>query len=229
MYWQENDHEPEVAIADDVVDVLFSLQCRSLPVDHAYALSRALVGAVPWLADEPLAAIHTIHVAGSQNGWERPAPGGDQQLLLSRRTKLQIRVPKERIADLKSALEQITVDVSGTPMKIGTGKERPLSQQTTLFARYVVAVTDRDEDAFLRWAANELARLGVGIRKALCGKTTLLALPTGPIAARSLMLADLRPEESMLLQRHGLGPHRDMGCGIFIPHKGIEAIGKTSG
>ena len=32
------------------------------------------------------------------------------------------------------------------------------------------------------------------------------------------------PAEPVRLQQHGLGPHRAMGCGIFIPHKGIDAV-----
>jgi hypothetical protein len=38
------------------------------------------------------------------------------------------------------------------------------------------------------------------------------------------MVADLAPDESVLLQRRGLGPLRHMGCGIFIPHKGIDSV-----
>ena len=47
------------------------------------------------------------------------------------------------------------------------------------------------------------------------------------VMTRSLMLAELQPEESIRLQEDGLGPLRHMGCGIFIPHKGIEAVKKT--
>jgi CRISPR/Cas system CSM-associated protein Csm4 (group 5 of RAMP superfamily) len=43
------------------------------------------------------------------------------------------------------------------------------------------------------------------------------------------MLASLTPDESLRLQQHGLGPHRTMGCGIFIPHKGIDAVKKPGG
>jgi hypothetical protein len=35
------------------------------------------------------------------------------------------------------------------------------------------------------------------------------------------MLAGLRLEQSLALQRHGLGDERKLGCGLFIPHKGI--------
>jgi hypothetical protein len=41
------------------------------------------------------------------------------------------------------------------------------------------------------------------------------------------MLADLTAEESVRLQEQGLGPLRQMGCGIFIPHKGIDAVKKA--
>ncbi len=233
MFWQDDDDATEPNGADDVVDVLFALQCRALPVDHAYALSRALLEAVPWLATAE-AAIHTIHVAGSQNGWERPSHSVDEELLLSRRTKLSIRVPEERVADLKHALEGHTYRIGDSKLSVGTGKPRRLSKETTLFARYVSAPADLDpagldEDAFLRWAAETLkAQLDVRVRKALCGKQTDLSTPDGPIATRSLLLADLKPEESLRLQQQGLGPHRLMGCGIFIPHKGIDAVHKPS-
>jgi len=38
------------------------------------------------------------------------------------------------------------------------------------------------------------------------------------------MLAELSLEESVRLQQRGLGSHRSMGCGIFLPHKGISAV-----
>lgn len=235
MFWQETPEETAVAIPDDVVDVLFTLQCRSLPVDHAWALSQALLRLAPWLEDTPRCAVQTIHVAGSQNGWERPAADSGQHLLLSRRTRLAIRVPRARLAALKTALEGQAVEVAGCPLHIGTGKERLLSREKTLFARYVLAAAsdpgagapageDRGEEVFLQWAAGALAAMGIRIRKALCGKTTALHTPQGPIPTRSLLLANLSPEESLRLQREGLGPYRAMGCGVFIPHKGIEAV-----
>lgn len=228
MFWQETDQEAPPQLPDDIVDVLFSLQCKSLPVDHAHALSLALREAVPWLADEPRAAVHTIHVAGSQNGWERPANDGEQRLLPSRRTKLEIRVPRERLVDLKSALEGRTIEVADAAMTIGTSKERRLSPESTLFARYVVAAENEGEDAFLQRIAAELAPRGIKVRKALCGKAQSLATPAGPLLTRSLMLAGLTPDESIELQRNGIGDHKSMGCGIFLPHKGIEAVGKAA-
>ena len=38
------------------------------------------------------------------------------------------------------------------------------------------------------------------------------------------MLHDLKLEQSALLQQVGLGEHRKLGCGIFVPHKSIAAV-----
>lgn len=227
MYWNQEVSPETPTIPDDVVDISFALECRQLPVDHAYALSAALTGVLPWMSEEPLLAVHSIHVAGSQNGWERPAHGTDSYLHLSRRTRLNIRTPGHRIDDLLGALPDARLEVGGCPMRIGEGKVRPLSRETTLLARYVVTEPDQDEETFLSDAVRALAEMGVRARKALCGKSTSLETPAGSLDARSLLLADLRIEESFTLQRLGLGPNRLMGCGVFIPHKGVEAVAKN--
>ncbi|MEA1049303.1 type I-MYXAN CRISPR-associated protein Cas6/Cmx6 [Lamprobacter modestohalophilus] len=229
MFWQESDPETHPKVPNDVVDVMFALQhCKSLPVDHAHALANALIDAVPWLAEEPRTAIHTIHVAGSQNGWERPAHDSEQQLLPSRRTKLGIRIPRARLDELKTALEGRTLEIRGSSFTLGPAKERPLSAEKTLFARYVVAHIDEDEDQFLRRVAGELAQRGIKIRKALCGKALSLSTPAGPVLTRSLMLAELSLDDAIALQQQGIGDHQTMGCGIFLPHKGIEAVAQAA-
>jgi len=54
-----------------------------------------------------------------------------------------------------------------------------------------------------------------------------LNTPEGRIDTRSVMVADLQPESAVLLEQKGLGPGRKMGCGLFIPHKGIKAVKET--
>jgi len=228
MYWQEDPTERPFDVPDDILDVLFAIDCKRLPVDHAHALADALRRVVPWLATEPGAAVQNIHVAGSQNGWERPASGGDQHLIPSRRTKLVIRIPKGRLTDLEAALGGVTLDLAGCTLTIGAAKTRALSKESTLFARQVVTRPGDDEDAFLTWAVAELAALDIAVRKALCGMELMLETPEGPVRTRSLMLADLAPAEAVRLQQVGLGPRRDLGCGVFIPHKGIDSAKKGS-
>lgn len=226
MYWNDDDSSETCAVPDDVVDVLFSMDCRLLPVDHAYALREALCETLPWLAHAPRIALHEIHVAGSQNGWERPEHGTGSYLRPSRRTRLTIRAPKARALELLAELPGRALSVADCPLAIGPGKTRALSRETTLIARRIVGRTDEDEASFLARCAHELALQDIRMRKALCGKVAMLANPSAPLLTRSLLLAGLTAAESLGLQQRGLGPQPLLGCGIFIPHKGIDPIAR---
>ena len=225
MLWQEETDNQGFVIPDEIVDLSFELSGRSLPVDHAHGLSTALLQVLPWLDDEPRAGIHLIHVAASGNGWFRPEHGEEQCLYLSRRTKLTLRIPKERVDDAR-ALTGTGIDVQGHALLIGKATVKPLSSLGTLLARYCVSDADDDEDRFLQRMVEELAGMGIRVRKALCGKSLVFRMPDGPLHVRSLMLADLSPQEAVQLQQRGLGPGRKIGCGLFIPHKGIDPIKK---
>jgi CRISPR-associated protein Cas6 len=224
MYWTQDESADRMPATDEVVDLLFPIDCRRLPVDHAYALGEALCRALPWLAADTEVAVHEIHVAGSQNGWERPAHGTRSYLRPSRRTRLAIRAPKDRIEPLLTQLSGTALSVDDCALSIGPGKIRPLSAETTLFARHVVGAPREDEETFLARCAQALSGMDIRVRKALCGRSVELATPEGAVFTRGLMLADLTRAESIRLQQSGLGPRRLLGCGIFIPHKGIDPV-----
>ena len=222
-FWQEeDDRSTPYQVPDDIVDMVYKVDCRMLPTDHAQALSSALMGALPWLAEEEDAAIHTIHVAESGNGWIRP-DDPDDVLYLSRRTRMTLRVPKHRIEDAHGLTGQV-LDVAGQRLRVGPGHVRKLSTQPVLFARYVAGDDVDDEERFLRQVYDWVSALGVRPRKMMPGRRHVLQSDTGPLATRSLMLADLSRDEAVRLQQKGIGPGRKLGCGIFIPHKGIEAV-----
>jgi CRISPR-associated protein Cas6 len=229
MFWEEDDKPQEFQLTDEVLDLSFSIQCRELEVDHAYALGEALTKAAPMLKEDPRCAVHSIHLAGSQNGWERPDPNLGQKLILSRRTRLVIRTPRELADPLQQALDGVTLDIHGDPLTIGKAKRKLLSRQGTIFARHVVleAGEEEDENRFMLRIAKTLKQRGIPIKKALCGITQDIRTPHGPLHARSIMLADLSTEHSVHLQQQGIGEHGLIGCGIFIPHKGIDAVKKA--
>jgi CRISPR-associated protein Cas6 len=224
MFWQES-HEEARAVPDDVVDVVYQIECRALPVDHAWALSQAVGMALPWLEEEPCAGVHPIHVAESGNGWMRPENAGDL-LCLSRRTKLVLRVPRQRI-DAAQALIGRQLDVAGHALRVDKASLRPLSAITTIFSRYVVSAEGLDETAFLQAALREMEAFGVHPKKMLCGIEKVIATPDRPVHTRSLMLTELNQRESVTLQHRGLGPLRLMGCGLFIPHKDMKDLGQA--
>ncbi|KPJ95490.1 MAG: hypothetical protein AMJ55_03700 [Gammaproteobacteria bacterium SG8_15] len=227
MYWEETTPEQNNTVPDDIVDVVFGISCRALPVDHAYALSSAICSELEWFEDEPDAAVHTIHVAASGNGWYRPDNAG-QLLHPSRRTKLTLRIPRQRVEDARSLIGK-TLDVAGNPLTINNMSEKVLSEITTIFARYIVVEHARSEMEFLNEVMASLQHMGIRPKKMLCGKEASLKLEEGQITTRSLMIADLTFKDSILLQQKGLGSHRWMGCGIFLPHKDVSEIGETMG
>lgn len=228
MFWNEDREEGSTyKVPDDIIDLSFAISCKNLPLDHAYALSRALHAALPWLGDEAQAGVHLIHVAESGNGWFRPQDAANALLHLSRRTRMMLRVPKERIEDTRK-LEGAVLDVEGHSLEIGQGTVKYLSTLSTLFARHVVMNDpEMDEAAFLGQVAAEMRDLGLRVNKLLCGKSHDLRTPDGVIHTQSVMVADLEPEMAVLLQQKGIGPGRKMGCGLFLPHKGIKAVKET--
>ena len=205
----------------DIVDAVFAITCPSLPVDHAYALQQAIQEALPWFAQEPQAGLHTVHGAASGAGWLRPE-GEDALLQLSHRAKFALRLPAHR-AQEAAALTGRTLQVAGWPLRVEKMALRPLSRITTLFSRCVVLAAD-DEAAFVGAATEELGALGIRAQRLVCGRVTPVATPERTYQARSLMLAGLALEQSLLLQRSGLGAGRALGCGLFIPHKDIADL-----
>jgi hypothetical protein len=61
----------------------------------------------------------------------------------------------------------------------------------------------------------------------LCGIGHTITTQDGAVETRSVMIADLDKAASLSLQETGIGPGRHFGCGIFLPHKGIRAVGET--
>ncbi len=224
MFWNdEKEKKPEFTIPDDVIDLAFKVNCPTLPLDHAHALSSQLLKILPWLADEKLSGVHLIHGAASGNGWYRPEDTANEILHLSRRTRMRLRIPRHRLEDAQS-LTGHTLDVDGHPLEVGVSDVFLLSSLSTLFARYVITSEGLDENTFLEEAAHGLEAAGISCRKMLGGISHSMRFPDGPVYTRSLMVADLEPEQSVRLQQVGLGQGRSIGCGLFLPHKGIKPV-----
>ena len=229
MYWSEDkEKKPEFVVPDDVVDLAFRITCQTLPLDHAHALSSGLLRLLPWLEEEAHAGVHLIHGAASGNGWYRPDDASGELLHLSRRTRMRLRVPRHRL-DEACNLSGKELDVDGHPLEIGTSEVFLLSSLSTLFSRYVISEAEKTEAEFLEDAAIRLKDIDIPCRKLLGGITHSMQFPGGPVFTRSLMVADLEPEQSVRLQQTGLGEGRTIGCGLFIPHKGIKPVKEQDG
>jgi CRISPR-associated protein Cas6 len=223
MFWEEQKSDKPYQAPDDIVDLVYKINCKCLPLEHAKALSMAIHKALPWIADEEKAGIHLIHGAESGNGWMRPEDPANELLYLSRRTRMTLRLPKERLQDA-SELSGQKLNIEDHELEVGDSTVKTLSTQSTLFSRYVVSMDTESEDDFLARVYAELQQMDIKVSKLLCGKTHILQGHYGDIFTRSVMLAELKPEESVRVQQRGIGEGRKMGCGLFIPHKGIAPV-----
>ena len=69
----------------------------------------------------------------------------------------------------------------------------------------------------------ELSSLAIGGAR-VCGKRGQMLVSGQVCHTFSLMLHALPPDQSLHLQQFGVGPHRVLGCGVFVPHKSAAAV-----
>ncbi len=204
---------PEADVLAASVDLAFPLQGRALPRDHRWALAQALAEALPALADDPLAALHPVKLVH----------GSGEPALLSARSRLVLRVSRED-AGAAAELAGRTLDVAGCEIRLGEPSQRELLPHTTLYAHFVDA-GEADEAGFLAAMGEELARLEVRCQR-VCGREQVLRGPQRTLHGYSLMLHGLRAAGALRILEQGLGAHRLMGCGVFVPHKSAAAVGE---
>ena len=196
-----------------MIDLAFALPGGALPREHRRALAEAVEQALPWLPDLPAAGVHRLNVAA----------GNGSDALLSQRTRLTLRLPRERAADA-AALVGAELIVGGRRLRLGAMQARELRPHGTLYA-HLVAADAGDELDFLREARAELEALGVPCRT-ICGRHQVTE--SGTLQGWSLMLDGLSASGALRVLEAGLGRYRRLGCGLFVPHKSAAAVGAPS-
>ncbi len=219
MFWQEDIKEEHFTLPETIQDAVFSIRAKVLPMDHAYLLSQGLLKHLPWLA-EVNAGIFDISVADG-NGWEQDESG---LYYPSKRSKLNIRVPQEKL-EIVRELAGKTLDLGDYSVDIIKALDSKLmSNMQIVFAKHVACDKSASEEEFLQVAFTQLQVLGIQPKKMMAGLQRSITTPDGTIHTRSLMVADMRKVESVTLQEQGIGEHRLLGCGLFLPQKGIESV-----
>jgi CRISPR-associated protein Cas6 len=224
MYWQEDEGRGEkYVVPDDVQDLLFRISCSDLPLDHGYELSEQIQLHLPWIKEETGAGIHQIHVAESANGWIRPDNPDTDVLCVSKRTRMMLRLPQSRIEDARALIGK-TLYIKGHELTVGDFSLRKLSKLTTIFARYMDTQGIEDEAQFLQNMAALLREKDIRVKKMMSGMLVEHHTDDGTLLTRKLMISDLDVKDSVLLQEQGLGDKQLLGIGLFLPHKGIDAV-----
>jgi len=196
--------------SNDMIDLAFALEGDHLPRDHRRALADALDRVLPWLPGETAAGIHLLNVSA----------GGGPRALLSGRTRLTLRLRRARATDA-AALAGAELRIEGQPLRVGAPQLRELRPYGTLYA-HLVAAGDADEAGFLQAVQAELLALDVPCRP-ICGRHQVVEADR--LRGFSLMLDGLSAANALRVMAAGLGPHRRLGCGLFVPHKSAAAVG----
>lgn len=193
----------------DIVDVVLDVAATgSLPRGFEWPLYRGIVRLAPWIEDSPQAGILPLRGTRLEDG----------ALLLARRAKLVVRMPRDRVC-AASVLEGAVIELAGPRITLGHGAFRNLGSAPTLYSPRV-ALGEADERAFCRRLAGELKNLRID-RPFLCGRRVDVDLDDKPQPAYGVAVHGLSDAESLLLQAAGLGRGHAVGCGLFVPHKSI--------
>ena len=196
-----------------VVDIAFGVSGGHIAADYAYSLYRAVIDVLPWLEDEVSAGIH-----GLQGG----TPTDRGTVIVGHRTKLVIRIPEARVSDA-GALTDRRLKLADGFIDVRTPKTRALVPFAHINAHFV-ATGAAEENEFLEQVTGELEKLAIP-PQFICGRSQSLTAGDRKIRGFSLMLYGMKPDQSIRLMETGLGQHRKLGCGIFLPHKSIVAFG----
>ena len=194
----------------DIVDLVFPLRGQAIRQDYADVLWRALSARLPWLADDPMVGVHPLTGVSA----------GDHELYLTRRAKLTLRLPATRV-EAARALTGSRLELAGE-VEIGAASVKPLAPIKTLYSSFVTLGVDVEAD-FLAACEAQLASAAIPAQL-VCGKAHVGHGQDGEWRGFSLMLFGLTVNDSLRMQREGLGGERKRGCGIFVPHKSVAAV-----
>lgn len=190
------------------IDVVFPIRGDTIPLDHGYTLYAAL-SRLPatgcWLQRTDEAAIQPV----------RGRRDGDGLLDLTAKSRLGLRLPAASLP-LVLLLAETDLDLDGHDLHIGPPRPALLHPASALYARMVATSNGDDADRFdaeIRRQLQELEIQGKPIR----GRRRTLRFEDRTIAGYSLLVTGLCPDDSIHLQEAGLGAHRKLGCGVFVP------------
>ena len=198
------------------VDFVFPLEGQLLPLDHGYILYSALSRICPTLHELKKISIHPI--AG--------IPQSNKQLRLTKRSKLQIRLPMDLIPFIYEFLAEQSFAIGQNQFHLGIPDYRPLLPFPDLYSRLVIIRRSQQPQSFLEAAKRQLERLGIQGTIALTTRANgepqkrqlTIENKTGTFALKGfgVKVTDLSEQDSIALQKYGIGGKQKMMCGVFV-------------
>lgn len=173
------------------VELRFPIACGEIPLYHERAMFRTISRLIPEAASA---------------GW---------LLVRIAQARLIMRLPQSRVA-LMLKLSGRRIEIAKHPVRFGTPEISLLEPSSSLYAKCVAIDGCATPDAFrnsLAWRLDEMGIEGeieLGARRRFCAGCRV-------IRGFALTLHGLSEDGSLELQERGLGSHRHLGCGFFVP------------
>jgi CRISPR-associated protein Cas6 len=201
--------EADVATATNQgerVDVAFPLAGESVPLDHGYALFGALCRVLGDLHGADWLAVHPV----------RGMPTSERDLALPPRNHaLRLRVAPTEITRVLP-LAGKSLEVLGSHLRVGVPSVSALQPSERLYSRCVVIKKFVDEAPFLDAVKRQLAEIEVSATPRL-HRRRVLRIAKYIVVGFGVELSGLSDEDSLVVQRVGIGGRQRFGCGVFIP------------
>lgn len=216
------------------VELSFGVIGQTLPADHGYGLYSAIAKQHPKLHDLEGLAVNTIPGKPNHKG----------EIELTEKSRLSVRCPSDSLMAVLP-LAGIQIELGKYTMRLKNPEIRQLRAFSELKARLVTIKhpSEKFDNATPEWfldacdrqlkalginasvgipldEADELSRKTIRIRrKEKSEQQQKNQREHYQVVGYSVIVADLLPENSILLQAKGIGGKRKMGCGYFVPYR----------
>jgi len=215
MLLTQNNLNAEQNIDSTFVELSFSVIGQTLPADHGYGLFSALTQCIEELHELSGWSLNTISGIPDKQG----------KISLREYSKLRIRLPSEKVP-LVYPLAGKKLQIGIHDIVLGIPQIFTLNSASQLRSRLVVIKGYQKPESFLAAAQRQLEKLGIK------GNLSISINSSGEISRKTIKIKkftiigfgleinDLDSENSLLLQKVGIGGKRRMGCGVFVPFRG---------
>jgi hypothetical protein len=227
------------------IDLALSIEGVTIPLDYGYGLFAALCRVVPQLHGDRRIGVHPI----------RGIRQDPRRLTLVPQSRLRLRMPIEEIATYL-ALVGTEIDLDGSRMRVGFPRivrgpdgtrqtvepirVEQLRPSSELSSRLVTIGQISESAAFEESLRRQLTGFGVAAEPSFLLSTDplhrggparrVLRIKQRKIVGYPIRISGLTAEESLIVQEHGLGSRRRMGCGVFarVPSWRMDAPGSST-
>ena len=198
------------------VDLVFPLEGQLLPLDHGYLVYSAISRICPNFHELNNISLHPI--AG--------IPQSNKQLRLTKRSKLQLRLPLDLIPSVYEFLAGQTFAIGPNQFHLGIPEFKPLLPFPSLYSRLVIIRGSTKPQSFLKSANRQLKELGIQGNIVFATRangepqrrqlTIKKKVGTFPLRGFGVKVTNLSEEDSIALQQYGIGGKHKMMCGVFV-------------